>query len=172
MDQSPPTSIEFQSSQPFDFPLPCAGCMGTELPVGSRLSSVFLRHTEKEGWFDWENSAERVSTKTTYPGSNTSPAQTEITNSGVGFAFAKEKWNLEPATSFVSRYLNPCAVLADWSHSRDVRLIGRQPYRDYVRIVLSRTTADGEQRLFLDPKIGFPVKVEFQEKHYCGGNGI
>src|SRR5262249_45550523 len=30
-------------------------------------------------------------------------------------------------------------------------------------------TPEGDQRLFLDPKSGFPVKLEFTEKHYLWG---
>jgi hypothetical protein len=34
---------------------------------------------------------------------------------------------------------------------------------------LSRQTAEGEQRLFLDPKSGFPVKLDLIESHYLWG---
>jgi hypothetical protein len=68
-----------------------------------------------------------------------------------------------------SRYLDPWAVIADWAAAGDARLAGREVYRDYPRMVLTRTTSDGEQRLFIDPKTGFPVKLEFLEKHYLWG---
>jgi hypothetical protein len=123
----------------------------------------------KEGWFDPETDVERVSTKTTYPGTDTYPLQVELTDAARAFAIAEDKINPLPHTSLESRYLNPCLVISEWAQAEGVRLVGRQPYRDYIRIVLSRTTPDGEQRLFIDPKTGFPVKLEYDEKHYLWG---
>src|SRR4029077_2328797 len=37
------------------------------------------------------------------------------------------------------------------------------------RLVLTRQTDEGEQRLFLDEKTGFPVKLETVEPHYLWG---
>lgn len=42
-------------------------------------------------------------------------------------------------------------------------------YSDYPRIVLTRPTPEGEQRLYLDPKSGFPVKLDLVEPHYLWG---
>jgi hypothetical protein len=123
----------------------------------------------KEGWFDPQLGAERVRTRTIYPGTDAYPEQLEITDSARAFRINKDQFNALPQTSLVSRYLNPCAVISDWSRAENVRLAGRQAYRDYQRIVLSRPTPNGEQRLFLDPKTGFPVKLEFEEKHYLWG---
>jgi hypothetical protein len=63
-------------------------------------------------------------------------------------------------------------VIADWAAEASVRFAGRKVYRNYVRIVLVRTTANGEQRLFLDSKTGFPVKLELEEEHYLWGQRL
>src|SRR5262249_28358752 len=49
------------------------------------------------------------------------------------------------------------------------QVAGVETYRDYSRQVLTRRTPTGEQRLFLDPKSGFPVKLDLVEKHYLWG---
>jgi hypothetical protein len=74
-----------------------------------------------------------------------------------------------PRPSLQSRYLNPWNVIADWAAAGDARFAGNDEYRDYPRIVLARVTPDGEQRLFVDPKTGFPLKLDFEEKHYLWG---
>jgi hypothetical protein len=53
--------------------------------------------------------------------------------------------------------------------ANDVQVVGLEVYRDYPRLVLRRNTSDGEQRLFLDKKTGFPVKLDLQEPHYLWG---
>jgi len=60
-------------------------------------------------------------------------------------------------------------VIFDWSHTDDVRAGRDEMYRDYPRIVLTRRTGAGEERLFLDEKTGFPVKLEYEEPHYLWG---
>jgi hypothetical protein len=122
----------------------------------------------KESWFDPATGVERVSTQTSFPG-GAGPAQVTLTDATRAFASAKDHLNIMPATSMQSRYLNPWAVIHDWTASGDARFVDREPYRDYVRIVLARTTPSGEQRLFLDPKTGYPVKLELEEKHYLWG---
>jgi hypothetical protein len=68
------------------------------------------------------------------------------------------------------RAMDPWAVLADWRHAPDVRVLEECMYRDYWRTVLGRTTADGAERLYLDPKTGFPTKLERREPHYLWGD--
>ena len=122
----------------------------------------------KEGWFDPLSGLERVSTQTTFPGSG-SPAQVSITDARRAFALAKERLTAMPRTLLQSRFLNPWNVVADWVGAGDARFAGREQYRDYPRIVLTRATIAGEQRLLVDPKTGFPVKLDFLEKHYLWG---
>jgi hypothetical protein len=124
----------------------------------------------KEAWFDPHTGVERVRTQTTYPGGGPSPAQIMLTDATRAFGSANEQLNILPATSMHSRSLNPWTVVCDWASAGDARIIqSPELYRDYVRIVLERTTPTGEQRLFLDPKSGYPVKLDLEEKHYLWG---
>src|SRR5712692_8379450 len=123
----------------------------------------------KEAWIDLRSGMERVSTQTTYPGGGPSPAQVSITDAKGAFALVKDQMRPLPRTSARSRYLNAWAVIADWTAAGDARVVGRLPYRDYSRIVLARKDPEGELRLFLDSKTGFPVKLELQEEHYLWG---
>jgi len=123
----------------------------------------------KEGWFDPQSGVERVSTQTTFPGGGPTPAQVSFTDGRRAFGLAKEQMRPLPRTSMESRYLNPWNVIADWAASGDARFAGSEEYRDYPRIVLARTTLDGELRLFVDSKTGFPLKLDLQETHYLWG---
>ena len=123
----------------------------------------------KEAWLDPLSGVERVSTQTTFPGGGPSAAQVSFTDAKRAFYLSKEQIKPLPRTYMQSRYLNPWAVIADWSAAGDARFAGHELYRDYLRIVLVRTAPDGEQRLFVDAKTGFPMKFEMQEKHYLWG---
>lgn len=72
-------------------------------------------------------------------------------------------------TLYESRPLNVWAMLDDWLTSADVRVEGRCTYRDYPRVVLTRRGARGIERLFLDPKSGYPTKLDRVEPHYLWG---
>jgi hypothetical protein len=69
-----------------------------------------------------------------------------------------------------NRQLDPWLVVLDWSASPDVRVVARCRYRDYARVVLQRSGTYGAERLYLDPKTGFPVKVDRDEPHYLWGS--
>jgi hypothetical protein len=68
-----------------------------------------------------------------------------------------------------TRPLNAWAMLGDWLASNDVRVEARCTYRDYPRIVLSRRGPRGMERLFLDPKSGYPTKLDRMDPHYLWG---
>ena len=70
---------------------------------------------------------------------------------------------------WASRPLDVWAVLHDWLASPDVRVEGICVYRDYPRIVLRRRGVRGPERLFLDPKSGYPTKLDRVEPHYLWG---
>jgi len=70
---------------------------------------------------------------------------------------------------YESRPLNVWAMLDDWLAATDVRVEGECTYRDYPRIVLTRRGARGPERLFLDPKSGYPTKLDRVEPHYLWG---
>lgn len=68
------------------------------------------------------------------------------------------------------RALDPWIVLADWRAAKDLRVVGECMYRDYWRTVLARATTDGEERLYVDAKTGFPIKLDRRERHYLWGD--
>ena len=68
------------------------------------------------------------------------------------------------------RAMDPWAVLADWRGAPGVRVVEECMYRDYWRVVLGRATADGAERLYVDPKTGVPTKLERREPHYLWGD--
>ena len=73
------------------------------------------------------------------------------------------------AAMYAMRPLNAWAVVRDWQDDPRARVVERCPYRDYTRLVLTRTGARGAERLFIDEKSGFPVKLERDEPHYLWG---
>jgi hypothetical protein len=122
----------------------------------------------KESWFDPRTGVERASSLTTFPGGGP-PAQVVLTDATRAFGLTGESLKVLPATSLRTRWLNPWAVVHDWAAAGNARFVGRESYRDYMRIVLARTSPSGEQRLLLDPKTGYPVKLDFEEQHYLWG---
>ncbi|HUQ79808.1 MAG TPA: hypothetical protein VM076_01655 [Gemmatimonadaceae bacterium] len=68
------------------------------------------------------------------------------------------------------RAMDPWMVLADWKAASDVRVAGECYYRDYWRTVLARKTADGEERLYVDPKTGYPIKLDRRDRDALWGD--
>jgi hypothetical protein len=73
------------------------------------------------------------------------------------------------AAMYARRPLNAWAVVRDWQADAGARVVERCTYRDYPRLVLTRNGARGAERLFLDEKSGFPIKLERDEPHYLWG---
>ena len=119
-------------------------------------------------WFDPQSGRERSEGHMVNPRGDI-PLPAALDDAEGGFVIRGGKPTPIPRRSPTDRGLNAWAVVADWAKSSDVRFVGHEMYRDYPRIVLARTTADGEQRLFLDEKTGFPVKLDFVEPHYLWG---
>jgi len=108
----------------------------------------------RESWVDPRTGVERISSQTVFPGRGPSPATVSM---------------LGPGSPGAQRYLDLWAVLADWRDAHDVRVLPSQVFQDYPRTVLARTGQFGEERLFLDSKTGFPVKLDREEPHYLWG---
>lgn len=68
------------------------------------------------------------------------------------------------------RAMDPWTVLGDWSAAADVRVVGRCRYRDFDRLVIARGRGPAEERLFLDPQTGYPIKLERRETHALWGD--
>ena len=70
---------------------------------------------------------------------------------------------------YETRPLDVWTVLTDWLAASDVRATKQCTYRDYPRLVLERRGARGPEQLYLDPKSGYPVKLDRTEPHYLWG---
>ncbi|HUJ33329.1 MAG TPA: hypothetical protein VLY23_18755 [Candidatus Acidoferrum sp.] len=119
-------------------------------------------------WFDPKSGTERSESQTAFPGGE-GPASTTFSSTDETVMLANGKVFPVPKRSMHMRNLAAWAVISDWAAAPDVKFSGREVYRDYLRAVLTRNTEDGEQRLFLDEKTGFPVKLELTEPHYMWG---
>ena len=121
-------------------------------------------------WFDMSTGADRVESHSTIAG-------IEFGDNTLGAANASyvvSDTALMPSESthgmlYETRPLNVWAMLEDWLTATDVRVEARCLYRDYPRVVLSRHGLRGEERLFLDPKTGYPIKLDRMEPHYLWG---
>lgn len=128
----------------------------------------FSMMTQGESWFDPVSGVERDSAQVMFPGAGPNPPSTTIYNSSDQF-FLRENSKPVPSTLGNDRNLNAWFVISAWTNAKDVRYGGREMFRDYPRDVLLRTTPAGEQRLLLDAKTAYPVKLEFEEPHYLWG---
>lgn len=128
----------------------------------------FSSMVEEELWFDPQSGLERTASKTTFPGGGP-PEQMMLTTSRRAFQLREGQATSLPTTSMQWRYLDPWAVIADWASAGDASVAPDEVYRDYPRTVLTRKLPDGEQRLYVDGKSGFPVKLDVQEPHYLWG---
>jgi hypothetical protein len=124
--------------------------------------------TTVEAWFSPRSGVLRTDSQQSFPGIRM-PKQTALYADHAGVNIAQDHATRIPQSELKLRNLNAWAVLYDWMHTANVHVVGRENYRDYPRIVLARATAAGDQRLFLDPKSGLPVKLDYTEAHYLWG---
>ena len=123
---------------------------------------------QQESWFSPQIAVERITLQSSYP---LAKPQTSVllTDANRAFSVLENGLQASPRYAMQPRYLNPWLVISDWQKASGVREGGTEVYRDFPRQVLVRQTVDGEQRLLLDGKSGFPVKLDFFEKHYLWG---
>lgn len=124
---------------------------------------------EREVWYSPASGIERNSTKMYFPGSGPNNFPASLSTAGSVFFIRDSLVAPTPTPVDVNRPLNAWAILYDWLHSSDVKVLNQTSYRDYWRNVLTRPSFYGEERLFLDVKTGFPVKLERTESHYLWG---
>jgi hypothetical protein len=136
-----------------------------------RMYPPALQEVEKiEEWFDPATGVERIDSHSTIGGY-------EFDQQTLGDSHASyvvRDTSLMPSEEthgalYETRQLNVWAMLDDWLAAGDVRVEGQCNYRDYPRLVLSRRAARGVERLFLDPKSGYPTKLDRVEPHYLWG---
>lgn len=129
----------------------------------------FSTMSDEEVWFNPANAVLRIQSQSMFPGDGPSPTFTTLDDGTNAEIITDEGHTPIPRLWATERFLDACAVISDWSASKDVRIVGTEQYRDYPRMVLERNTVTGDQRLYLDPKTGFPVKLDLIEPNYLWG---
>ncbi len=121
-------------------------------------------------WLDPRTGIERTTSRTTLGG--TQPPVTTIGGALASFVVHDTAMQPSPSTHgelYATRPLDVWATLIDWIASPDAHTVATCEFRDYPRLVLSRRGAKGEERLFIDPKSGYPVKLDRLEPDYLWG---
>lgn len=121
-------------------------------------------------WFDPTSGVERTDARSTLGGYEFA----QVTLGSATASYAVRDTTLAPSAAthaalYATRPLNVWAMMHDWLGASDVMVDGQCVYRDYPRIVLRRIGARGVERLYLDPKSGYPVKLDRTEPHYLWG---
>ncbi|HVX89089.1 MAG TPA: hypothetical protein VG940_09195, partial [Gemmatimonadales bacterium] len=131
----------------------------------------FAQFAAEDGWYDPATGALRAKGETRFIGA-TFPAP-EVLSSATAAWLVRDTLR-RPVDALLAAALEQRALLAwpvirDWRAATGVTVAGVCPYRDYPRLVLARTVNGIAERLFLDPKTGFPVKLERREPDYLRG---
>jgi hypothetical protein len=96
----------------------------------------------------------------------------QITDDHTTFVRSDSAWKESgPAWAAADRFraLDPRIVVRAWRSARAVKVVARCRYRDYDRLVLTRTGSYGPEKLYVDPKSGLPIKLDRVEPHYLWG---
>jgi hypothetical protein len=123
-----------------------------------------------EAWLDPRTGVERTISRITLGG--TTPPATTL--GGATASYVVRDTTITPSPSvhgalYATRPLDVWAMLADWNAAADVRTVATCTYREYPRLVLSRRGPLGDERLFIDLKSSYPVKLDRIEPHYLWG---
>jgi hypothetical protein len=121
-------------------------------------------------WFDPQSGVERATSQTSIAGYHLGGAT--MSNESRAYRLRDSSLTASEAVhadSWAARPLDVWAMLEDWSAAPDVRVVERCVYRDYPRVVLTRQGLRGAERLFIDEKSGYPVKLDRVEPHYLWG---
>jgi hypothetical protein len=148
--------------------LHCHDMQGVEQDYQSAPPYLTLLQS-REVWMDPKTGLERIATQSVFPGFG--PGAASITMNGPRSVFAMGQNGATRISTSPSeqRNLDLWAVLADWRDASDVHAVAGERFQEYPRTVLARKGEYGEERLFIDPKSGFPVKVDREEPHYLWG---
>lgn len=122
-------------------------------------------------WFDPSTGTERRSGTATIAGMSF-PEPTTLGSASASYIVhdtAVVPSEQTHASLAVTRPLDVWAVLRDWLEAPDVRVLGTCVYRDYPRLVLSRTGQFGTEQLYLDERYNIPIKLDRIEPHYLWG---
>ncbi len=119
--------------------------------------------------YDPSTGTERSTMRLTYPGMGRRTEMTVMRNATKNVMVRDDQMIPVPFSFGADRHLNPWAVLFDFQQSDHLVLEQQCTYRDFPRLVLERATETGPERLYLDPKTHFPVKLDREEAHYLWG---
>lgn len=122
-------------------------------------------------WFSPASGVERTATRLTIAGRSGDGPRTLSSATATymlrdSLLVPNEQMHTE---QFLTRPLNVWSVLHDWLETGGARVVARCPYSDYARLVLSRQGPQGEERLFVNERHKFPVKLDRIEPHYLWG---
>jgi hypothetical protein len=142
----------------------------SDRPYHPFLNFVF----DHESTFDPANGAERDSTTLVFNGLGEQPPTVTVAvgNDRATFIRRDTAWLQSDGAwraTEAYRTLDPWIVVRSWASAHDAHVVARCRFRDYDRTVLERQGMYGPERLYLDPKTGYPVKVDRQEPHYLWG---
>lgn len=129
----------------------------------------FSSMSSQEIWFDPATGVLRIDSDVIFPGGGPSPNVATIDDGKNAESVLGQQHVPLSRRQVTARALDAWAVIADWTRGDAVRVAGTERYRDYDRLVLARRTPQGDERLFIDAKSGFPVKLDYTEPHYLWG---
>jgi len=121
-------------------------------------------------WLDPSTGNERTTARMTLGG--VYPPETTLGGATASYVVRDTALLPSPSTHgalYATRPLDVWAMLADWTAAPDVHTVATCAFREYPRLVLSRRGPQGEERLFIDPKSGYPVKLDRIEPDYLWG---
>ena len=124
----------------------------------------------RDVWVDPRAAAERHTFDTFWPGSGGS-AGTVVLSQTATFAVRDTVMTPLPPSNIMrgARALDPWVVVLDWSKDTTVHFARECLYRDYWRVVLTRDVPEGKEELYIDPRSGYPVKLQYDEPHFLWG---
>lgn len=150
------------------------GMQGTQQDYQSDRTypPFFLSFEEEEGWYDPSTDALRSRGKVWFIDFGPAPVPELLSSATAVWARRDSTDVAVPMMLDVTarqRAMQPWTVIRAWRRDPGVRVEGSCVYRDYPRLVLTRTVDGEAERLFLDLKTGFPVGLARTEPHYLWG---
>ncbi len=127
----------------------------------------FTTATNAEVWYSAQHNVQRMEQSTIRVGMGPGKNPVVMYN-GIGKNYFVRDTVYRPF-HFEYDKLNVWMVLLDWLADPEVKQVKNERYRDFDRLVLARKATVGEERLFIDPKTYFPVKLDYDELHSLWG---
>jgi len=129
----------------------------------------FTTSTNVEGWLNTEINTTFIKSNTIRVGSGPSDITSDY-YSGISKYYSVRDTNYMPRSAFVEYdKMNAWTVLLDWAADPTVTQVKSGVYRDYDRLIFERPALIGMERLFIDPKTYFPVKLDYEELNSLWG---